>query len=120
MVVGDNIYWFESSRWHQADSHHSLADGSPNLMNIKNDTSSDSVLVSSNFFYFGESAPLVPKDVLAQLGYKNGRSHRTFQLDEVKPLLAFLHSFPKNQVLADPFDFHTAWSRYTGVGSQVK
>ncbi len=62
---GDNIYrWDEvNSRWHQADSHHSCDNGSPNPLNLCRDTSVDRMLVSDDFVYFGGSGPLVPKSL---------------------------------------------------------
>lgn len=119
MLVGDNIYHFTGNQWHQADSHHSLEDGTPNILNIQKDTSTNSVLISQNFHYFGKDPPDV-SDILSELGYKNGRYHRKYDLVKAKDLLSFLDRFPKNQVLADPFDFHTANSRYTGIGSKIK
>lgn len=38
---GDNIYHRGGKKWRQEDSHHSLADGSPNVRNIDNDTQTD-------------------------------------------------------------------------------
>lgn len=60
-VYGDNIYHRRGKRWLQADSHHSLEDGSPNPRNITLDTSANRVLVSSTFAYFGEAAVPIPK-----------------------------------------------------------
>ena len=56
MMVGDNIYYYDSAeqKWHQADSHHSNEDCSVNLINLAADTQSDKVLLSNEFFYFGE------------------------------------------------------------------
>lgn len=59
-AYGDNIYSKPGRKWSQADSHHSLADGSPNIANIKNDTQTDRILISRNFRYWGADAPLIP------------------------------------------------------------
>jgi hypothetical protein len=120
MLVGDNIYRYMNSRWEQADSHHSLSDGSQNLINLRKDTSSNSVLISRHFFYFGKSAVEIPGDILEDMGYANARNHRTFKLSEARRLIEFINKYPKNQVLDDPFDFHIAASRYAGVGSKVE
>lgn len=119
MLVGDNIYRLTNSQWEQADSHHSLSDGSKNLFNLKKDISSNSVLISRHFFYFGKSAVEIPAHILEGMGYVNARNHRTFNLNEAERLIEFIKKFPMNQVLDDPFDFHIAASRYTGVGSKV-
>jgi hypothetical protein len=79
-AFGDNIYHRPASgRLIQEDSHHSFADGSPNLANVANDTKSVNVLISSNFTYFGGEGPKIPGkfrsfagyDICAGRGYKN-------------------------------------------------
>ena len=55
-MYGDNIYYRDATKWHQVDSHHSLEDGSENKHNLDRDTSVDSVLLSDDFYYFGQSA----------------------------------------------------------------
>ena len=64
MMIGDNIYHrvSKSGKWHQADSHHSQPDGTPDLYNVGQDTSTNRVLLSHHFFYFGSKAPVVPTD----------------------------------------------------------
>jgi Nucleotide modification associated domain 2 len=62
-IYGDNIYHRASSgAWEQADSHHSLACGAPNQLNVMHDTSVDRVLLSQRFVYFGERALAVPEE----------------------------------------------------------
>ena len=60
---GDNIYHFENGLWVQVDSHHSLKDGTPNILNVRKDTSSDNVLISKTYWYFGKEAVDVPSDL---------------------------------------------------------
>lgn len=77
-AFGDNIYHHVGEGWHQADSHHSYADGSPNPRNIEHDTKADRVLIASEFAYFGASGPRIPSvlrdfqgcDLCAVRGYK--------------------------------------------------
>jgi hypothetical protein len=123
-VVGDNIYHLDprQNKWRQADSHHSNKDGSPNLHNLNTDTSSKFVLLSRHFYYFGRSAPEVDKVILRKLGYKNGRQHRRFTLEEASPLLDWLkRNFggSVNLVLGDPFDFDQSHSRYDVKSNKV-
>lgn len=67
-AYGDNIYHHDPhGDWIQERSHHSLADGSLNEANLERDTSKDSVLWSSDFVYFGGSAPQIP-DELRKMG----------------------------------------------------
>ena len=58
---GDNIYELISpGRWHQINSYHSNADGSPAENHIRRDTSVKRVLVSNEFVYFGGEGPRLP------------------------------------------------------------
>lgn len=82
-AFGDNIYSRESPNtpWRQANSHHSLQDGSPNPLNVRADTSANRILLSADFAYWGGSGPELParfldygpahKSVLAGRGLKN-------------------------------------------------
>lgn len=60
-LYGDNIYLYKKGKWIQMDSHHSLPNGVPNPKNIARDISSDRMLISSRFVYFGSAAILIPK-----------------------------------------------------------
>jgi hypothetical protein len=118
MVVGDNIYHYDpiGKGWCQADSHHSSADGTANLHNLRVDTSTDAVLVSHYFFYFGSNAPDVPKHLLESLGYRNARSYRVFDEHACRCLIDWLDgAFGNllNVVAADPFDFDDSHRRYS-------
>lgn len=73
-AFGDNIYHKEEGRWQQANSHHSREDGTPIQKNIDTDTgSTDQVLVSENFSYWGKDAISLPPEFGA---LKVGRSHK--------------------------------------------
>jgi hypothetical protein len=88
-MVGDNIYHQEGypCTWRQADSHHSRPDGSADPYNMSHDTSTDRVLLSDRFIYFGENAPRVPPAILTAIGYRNQRSHRTYDEPTCRPVL---------------------------------
>lgn len=80
-AFGDNIYHRPAANaaWRQADSHHSLEDGSPNPRNVNNDTKSQNVLVATRYAYWGRSSPDVPThfrdfeghDLVVGRGHKN-------------------------------------------------
>ncbi|MCW2750504.1 MAG: hypothetical protein JWR83_1614 [Aeromicrobium sp.] len=57
---GDNIYHRVDDEWLQADSHHSLPDGSLNPKNVRSDTAVDRVLVADRFTYWGGDGPAIP------------------------------------------------------------
>ncbi len=118
MMVGDNIYHklHPDDQWTQEDSHHSQSDGSPEWWNVENDTQTDRILYSRRFVYFGKSAMMIPKDVLAEIGYQNGRNHRTFLFSQCETLLRWIESLPGtlwNTVVDDPFQFNISGSRYS-------
>lgn len=78
-AFGDNIYHHDKNGdWKQEDSHHSLPGGAVNLVNLRDDTQTDRVLISEEFWYFGRDAPLIPEqfrgkgpdDICAHRGHK--------------------------------------------------
>jgi hypothetical protein len=124
MMVGDNIYYYDPvhDQWHQADSHHSHADGTINPHNLEVDTQTDQVLISRHFFYFGVEAPIIPNHLLDSMGYKNGRNYRVFDHDICLGFLGWLHeSFHDslNAVHADPFDFEESEKRYSARDNKI-
>lgn len=79
-LYGDNIYHHgPDESWQQEDSRHSLKDGSPNQGHIRVDTSTDRVLASETFIYFGGTGPVVPNRLrhdYAMDVVHSGRGHR--------------------------------------------
>ncbi len=62
-AFGDNIYFKEdTAQWHQQDSHHSYEGGAPNPLNIRNDTQTDRILISTDYAYWGSSGPGIPEE----------------------------------------------------------
>lgn len=119
VIVGDNIYHRvnDTDPWIQEDSHHSKPDGTPELWNVTTDTSADRVLYSRRFVYFGASAPLIPQVILDDIGFKNGRHHRTFNSWQCESLLAWIERRSADQwntVQSDPFQFGRNELRYSG------
>ena len=124
MMVGDNIYHYDqqSRRWKQSDSHHSNADGSANLHNLRNDTKSDKLLISRHFFYFGKEAPRVPQTLLNGIGYRNGRNYRVVDEVSARRVISWIgKSFQGvlNCVQGDPFDFSASEKRYSVGDNKV-
>lgn len=115
MMVGDNVYHRESDQqdWTQEDSHHSNPDGSTHIGNLKTDTASSRVLISSYFYYFGNEAPEID---LRDIGYKNGRNYskkslNTLNVAKIIYEINSLYESHRNTVIADPFDFKIAARR---------
>ena len=121
MMIGDNIYSRENEdvAWEQLNSHHSQPDGRPDASNIERDTSTNRVLISKHFIYFGEGAPEVPGGILEAIGYENRIGHRVYPLVEAEALLDWVVSECEgdfNRVVGDPFQFRLSGARYS-VGS---
>lgn len=109
-MLGDNIYHRNiRGEWVQEDSHHSNADGTINQVNLNRDVgTSDQVLISRFFFYFGEMA--VPVD-FESIGYKPGLGFKKINLyqslegRELINLIYKNHRKSVNLVIADPCQF---------------
>lgn len=86
IAFGDNIYSRDAGgAWLQLDSHHSLADGTPNQRNINNDTQTDKVLASTHFVYWGGNGPAVPNHLRsfgpASVDVCAGRGHKSTSIN---------------------------------------
>lgn len=109
-MLGDNIYHKNTNgEWMQEDSHHSNADGTANYINLNRDTgTSDQVLISNFFFYFGESAICVD---LASINYISGLGFKKVNLSKSEEGRALIetvyrnHQKDLNLVIADPCQF---------------
>lgn len=80
MMYGDNIYSKENDVWQQLNSAHSLKNAS-NIDHLNRDVSGKFVLVSKNFFYFGEKAILIQNEFSKGV-ICNGRNFCSSNLDE--------------------------------------
>jgi len=110
VIYGDNIYHRVGKKWVQADSHHSLENGRPNKANIAWDTSAERVLVGTKFVYWGEAAPVIPKqfrpfrktdqDVCCK-----ARGYRVFKDELVTAFASWLVQQGKWGFQGDPLEF---------------
>jgi hypothetical protein len=110
-AFGDNIYHFDktSDSWCQANSHHSFPDGSPNPVNIKTDTKSQKVLISSNFAYWGGKGPKIPCQFRNHQGEDicAGRNHKVnFSDTLVCDFLEWFRSLNCKGYLGTPLDWY--------------
>ena len=111
-AFGDNIYFTDSDgRWGQLNSHHSYSDGRPNHHNIIHDTSTDRVLVSSDFAYWGGAGPVIPARFRDFDGHDicAGRNHRSrFPEELVRDFIAWFRSLDAVGYISSPLDWPTA------------
>lgn len=64
LIYGDNFYHKGiNGKWIQEDSAHSNFDGTPNLKHLETDISGQNVIISDIFYYFGQSAPILPSNL---------------------------------------------------------
>lgn len=65
-MYGDNIYHRNGEgEWLQSDSAHSLPNGEVNEGHLKTDTGGENVLISTNFYYFGDNNVFIPDEYRA-------------------------------------------------------
>lgn len=115
-MLGDNIYHLNGQRlWIQEDSHHSNSDGTPNLVNLERDTgTSDQVLISNYFLYFGSEAIDVN---LESINYIRIRDFKKTCLTSSEAGRALIESVVKsnrsniNLVVANPVQFKDSHKR---------
>ena len=114
-VYGDNIYHHDSDgiKWIQDNSHHSNKDGSPNLINLKRDTKHDAVLISKRYWFFGEDAIEIPKELTVLIYNKIGEKKFPDKELELK-LESWLDTLPEKGFIGDPIKFDGGFDRYGG------
>lgn len=110
-AFGDNIYFRDNSgQWHQRDSHHSYQHGMPNPNNIKNDTQTDRVLISTEYTYWGGSGPEIPQRFSDDYAFDICalRHHKCrFPKELVNDFLNWFHTLDTSGYLGPPLD----WSK---------
>lgn len=113
---GDNIYRFdpETKKYFQINSHHSLADGTTNILNLKRDTRGKNVLISTDFWYFGASAPQLPKSLSSDI-VKKGIGYRKIKDQmKVKNFIKWLTENYEKGNNGKPCLFKKDFERYDG------
>lgn len=111
-MYGDNIYHYDGKQWVQADSHHSLDDGSVNLNNLNRDTKVNAILISDYFFYFGgQFIEMTTKH--ADRICKTGPGFKYVDSNASKALIKRIESKYSHGYLGDPIQFKS-FKRYRG------
>lgn len=70
-MYGDNVYHTVEGKVIQEHCAHSLDSGVPNMGHYDTDVSGENVLLSKHFYYFGDNAPMIPKDLDFILPWRN-------------------------------------------------
>jgi hypothetical protein len=111
-AFGDNIYsrGAHAKKWCQANSHHSLTDGSVNPSNVAADTKTDRMLISDDFVYWGGDGPRLPQRFL-NYGPQHvtlcvGRNHKNnFPTEFVQEFVAWIRSLNEKGYAGEPLDW---------------
>ncbi len=110
-MYGDNFYHQDDNNtWIQENSAHSLGNEKPNVNHTKRDVSGEFVLVSTNFFYFGDNAIDVPKKFIKDI-FCNGRGMRgpSISIESVGKFVTWLsENYEKGILHGDP----VSWSSH--------
>jgi hypothetical protein len=108
-AFGDNIYFKPFGKpWQQINSHHSFADGSCNIANVRNDTQANRVLIGEEFIYWGGNGPKIPAkfrnyngiDICAKRGHK-----RNFPDELVTEFVEWMKERGEQGFVAPPLDW---------------
>ena len=112
-MYGDNIYHHDGTKWIQVDSHHSLKDGSPNIHNLRKDTSVNSVFISHDYYYFWKKTLVIPDELIPHI-VKSGPGHRCPDNHWGDKLISYISSkFTTMGYYDDPALFNK-FERYDG------
>jgi hypothetical protein len=109
-MYGDNFYHQdEKGNWIQENSAHSLKNGTPNEIHLIRDTGGTFVLISRNFYYFGENAITIPEEFLPAI-CTNARNMAFAKPQEtVEAFIVWLQSnYEKGILYGDPI----SWSAH--------
>lgn len=102
-IYGDNIYHKDADgNWIQSDSAHSFENGLTNEIHLKKDISGENVIISENFYYFGDVAPSVPQSLAKIL--HTGVGEKLVATDLENEFFKWLLSFNKG-INGDPINW---------------
>lgn len=112
-MYGDNFYHRheKTNLWVQENSAHSLDNGSCNWAHLERDTTSENVLISTNFYYFGDHCPEIPEELLAICS--EGRNVKSVSIpDEIEQnFVDWLTNNFEVGIHGDPIN----WIKHTGT-----
>lgn len=106
-IYGDNIYHQDpnNEEWIQEDSAHSLDQGLTNEDHLKRDTGGEYVLVSQEFYYFGENAPKVPKELIELCPKSRDMEYLNRSEGVVDAFVRWLKDNHKSGIHGDPINW---------------
>jgi hypothetical protein len=113
-LYGDNIYHknLNTGKFIQENSHHSLENGLVNEINYKRDLSGDYVLISKNYWYFGEDAIQIP-DMLKGIIHSGIGYSKYDNKSLIDKFITWIHQKDPN-IIGKPKSFSGKFVRYKG------
>jgi len=103
-MYGDNIYWRDKHNgWHQLNSAHSNEDGTTNLKHLKSDLGGHNVLISRDYYYFGENAPVIPNE-FEGISH-SGIGEKLVDQKYIAPFIAWLSRNFEKGIHGDPINW---------------
>lgn len=108
-MYGDNFYHQDekTQEWIQEDSAHSLIDRKPNKGHITKDTGGKFVLISKNFYYFGNNCPKIPNEYLEVCCEGRDIKSSAIPLDIADKFIEWVKTNHKIGILGDPISWDT-------------
>lgn len=116
-MYGDNIYYKDQkNQWHQAHSHHSLKDGNINKHNLRRDTQTEYVLISSNYFYLGDKYIDIPDEVSSHLCKKGPGFKYVKDQNAINFITYEIPKIYSKGIISDPIQFED-FKYHDGINS---
>lgn len=114
-MYGDNIYHHVGDNWTQELSHHSMADGSINYINLNRDTKTNRVLIATEFYYFGNNAITIPNEYNVLIAH--GIGHRVNEnIDIINNFINYMRNNYEMKVQGKPYSRKIGkFAHYKGV-----
>lgn len=103
-MYGDNIYQtLANGDWMQLDSAHSNSNGETNKKHLETDLSGKNVIISTNFYYFGENCVSIPTRFHRLIW--NRRGHKFLNNDKTDDYINWIKNNHITGVTGDPIDW---------------
>lgn len=105
-MYGDNFYHKnKSGKWIQENSAHSLEGGKVNKDHLEVDTGGENVLISQEFYYFGDNAILIPSRFREVCSEGRNMKSTSIPIKVADNFIQWLKSEHKVGIHGDPIDW---------------
>lgn len=105
-MYGDNVYHTDQRTGNMIQEHcaHSISSNEPNMGHYKSDISGKNVILSKEFYYFGDHCPLLPKEYnyISNIHNRGNRQYSDLSEEQVKSFVSWLESKYTVGIHGDP------------------